>query len=90
MLKAEKLNATKIKVGTLTFDNRKDCFWENKPNSLIRPEMLNNLEEEFRRKSLEHYGISIELKNTNCKNCGAPLKSGKCEYCGSQYWGGTE
>lgn len=23
---------------------------------------------------------------TNCKNCGAPLpKSGKCEYCGTQY-----
>lgn len=20
-----------------------------------------------------------------CKSCGAPLKNGKCEYCGSQY-----
>ena len=26
------------------------------------------------------------LNITNCKNCGAPLKSGKCEYCGSQYY----
>lgn len=23
-------------------------------------------------------------KNTNCRNCGAPLKGGKCEYCGTQ------
>ena len=22
---------------------------------------------------------------TNCTNCGAPLKNGKCEYCGAQY-----
>lgn len=22
---------------------------------------------------------------TNCKNCGAPLKDYKCEYCGSEY-----
>ena len=21
----------------------------------------------------------------NCKNCGAPLHNGKCEYCGSEY-----
>lgn len=21
----------------------------------------------------------------NCKNCGAPLKSSKCEYCGTEY-----
>ena len=21
---------------------------------------------------------------TNCPNCGAPLKSGKCEYCGTE------
>ena len=23
---------------------------------------------------------------TNCKNCGAPLHSHKCEYCGSEYY----
>lgn len=23
--------------------------------------------------------------NTNCKNCGAPLSGGKCEYCGTVY-----
>lgn len=22
---------------------------------------------------------------TNCKNCGAPLKDMKCEYCGTEY-----
>lgn len=22
---------------------------------------------------------------TNCINCGAPLKNGKCEYCGTEY-----
>ena len=22
---------------------------------------------------------------TNCKNCGAPLKSGKCEYCNTEH-----
>lgn len=22
---------------------------------------------------------------TNCKNCGAALKNGKCEYCGTEY-----
>ena len=22
---------------------------------------------------------------TNCKNCGAPLKGGKCEYCSTEY-----
>lgn len=22
---------------------------------------------------------------TNCKNCGAPLKSNQCEYCGTKY-----
>lgn len=24
-------------------------------------------------------------KPTNCKNCGAPLTSYKCEYCGTEY-----
>lgn len=23
--------------------------------------------------------------NTNCKNCGAPLSGGKCDYCGTEY-----
>lgn len=23
------------------------------------------------------------MKPTNCPNCGAPLKGGKCEYCGT-------
>lgn len=22
---------------------------------------------------------------TNCKNCGAPLRDGRCEYCGTEY-----
>lgn len=28
---------------------------------------------------------SPKIKYTNCKNCGAPLKSDKCEYCGTYY-----
>lgn len=24
------------------------------------------------------------MKPTNCPNCGAPLKGGKCEYCGTE------
>ena len=23
--------------------------------------------------------------NTNCKNCGAPLSGGKCDYCATEY-----
>jgi predicted RNA-binding protein with PUA domain len=26
-----------------------------------------------------------KIKITNCKNCGAPLKKSKCEYCGTEY-----
>lgn len=26
------------------------------------------------------------MRETNCKNCGAPLKSGKCEYCGTEHF----
>ena len=25
------------------------------------------------------------MRLTNCKNCGAPLKNYKCDYCGSEY-----
>jgi hypothetical protein len=25
------------------------------------------------------------MSDTNCRNCGAPLKNSKCEYCGSEY-----
>ena len=28
---------------------------------------------------------SIRELPTNCKNCGAPLESHKCEYCGTKY-----
>ena len=24
-------------------------------------------------------------ERTNCKNCGAPLKDGRCKYCGTEY-----
>ena len=32
-----------------------------------------------------HEEYPKEAPPTNCKNCGAPLKDGKCEYCGSEY-----
>jgi len=25
------------------------------------------------------------MNNTNCQNCGAPIKGYKCEYCGTEY-----
>lgn len=28
---------------------------------------------------------TTKMKITNCKNCGAPLKKSKCEYCGTEY-----
>lgn len=35
-------------------------------------------------------GLSCHYKDdrprpTNCSNCGAPLHSGRCEYCGTEY-----
>ena len=35
--------------------------------------------------SITHAPEKIKPKYTNCKNCGAPLKSDKCEYCGTFY-----
>ena len=26
-----------------------------------------------------------KMRPTNCTNCGAPLKNGKCAYCGTEY-----
>ena len=30
------------------------------------------------------------MSPTNCKNCGAPLRNGRCEYCGTEYKGTDE
>lgn len=42
---------------------------------------------------LSEYYAKPEAKHitleTNCKNCGAPLKSSKCEYCGTIHQGGV-
>lgn len=27
----------------------------------------------------------MEIKKTNCPNCGAPIKGGRCEYCGTKF-----
>lgn len=51
--------------------------------STIRPEMLNKVGERIEI-ALEENN-KIRPKYTNCKNCGAPLKSDECEYCGTQY-----
>ena len=32
----------------------------------------------------ELYKKQLNYQN-NCKNCGAPLQSNRCEYCGSKY-----
>lgn len=54
-----------------------------------------NLQHELDRQSatlrMYHYMCdkifyeSISELPTNCKNCGAPLKSHNCEYCGTKY-----
>lgn len=51
--------------------------------STIRPEMLNKVSEIIEIAVEENN--KIRPKYTNCKNCGAPLKSDECEYCGTQY-----
>ena len=58
-------------------------MWKNVPypTTPIRPEMLNKMDETIVDFSPE----KIKPKFTNCKNCGAPLKSTECEYCGTQY-----
>lgn len=25
------------------------------------------------------------MRDTNCRNCGAPVKGNRCEYCGTEY-----
>lgn len=55
-------------------------MWKNVPyHTPIRPEMLNKVEIALEQNN------KIRPKYTNCKNCGAPLKSCECEYCGTQY-----
>lgn len=39
---------------------------------------------EYKEECLEHTMRST--LPTNCKNCGAPLHSHECEYCGSEYY----
>jgi ribosomal protein S27AE len=34
--------------------------------------------------SVDYEAPSIEALPTNCPNCGAPLRDGKCEYCGTE------
>ena len=29
--------------------------------------------------------INNKILHCNCKNCGAPLKTNECEYCGTRY-----
>lgn len=49
----------------------------------------NEIREIFELEPISEPELMIAYSNhtgTNCKNCGAPLsKSGKCEYCRTQY-----
>ena len=36
-------------------------------------------------KNNNHLHVAHEQRTTNCINCGAPLTSHKCEYCGTKY-----
>ena len=55
--------------------------WENRPNTSISSKELNKLSE-F---AMAYNESRMKPKYTNCKNCGAPLKLDKCEYCGTYY-----
>ena len=56
-------------------------MWKNVvyPTPILRHEELNRIEIALEENN------KIRPKYTNCKNCGAPLKSSECEYCGTQY-----
>lgn len=44
--------------------------------------------EYFAKCMKEYVNMQIELKvnkSTNCPNCGAPITSSKCEYCGTDF-----
>ena len=73
------LYAGKLKAGNLIF-SPSHSKWRNMPTH-IDPETLNRIEDYIKRSDPE----KIRLKFTNCKNCGAPLKSAECEYCGTFY-----
>ena len=53
---------------------KKNCCIEEQGEELIVP--TNEL-----KKMVKH----LVLTKTNCINCGAPLHSDKCEYCGTEY-----
>ena len=42
----------------------------------------------FSERIKQYIDMKIELstnKSTNCPNCGAPITSSKCEYCGTDF-----
>jgi len=57
--------------------------WRNIPSSNIKQSDLNSLSFSIDDRIISRY--SEKIKPTNCKNCGAPLKTDECEYCGTQY-----
>ena len=67
-------------MGTIKAYNQKG-MWKNVvyPTPILRHEELNRIEIALEENN------KIRPKYTNCKNCGAPLKSSECEYCGTQY-----
>ena len=78
MIKAEKAHITNLRADKARFEPN---TWRNipTPTTSICPEEFNRIEIAIE----ENY--KIRPRYTNCKNCGAPLKSDECEYCGTQY-----
>lgn len=50
------------------------------PAGCLHRNLIEIYEEDYEKDILKGY------VPTNCKNCGAPLHSHECEYCGSEYY----
>lgn len=61
-----------IQTGELYYDMTKSCLYLGDKGQLIKLESL---------KPKEEYSLTI----TNCPNCGAPITSKVCEYCGTHF-----
>lgn len=64
-------------IGTLYFDKRTNKMW-----------MLNSEKKWVQMAHYEEYKSTAEKDNKNiinCRNCGAPIRSCICEYCGTVY-----
>lgn len=61
-------------------------YYNDKINELCNENTLNTLSELSQYISTKsHSYTSCTKKSTNCPNCGAPITSSKCDYCGTDF-----